>query len=90
MTVVGEAVDADDLLDQAGATSPDLVLLDWSLPGMAACDLLPALRRVCPDLLVVAPSARPEARRAALAAGANAFASKGNPPERLLAAIDGC
>jgi DNA-binding NarL/FixJ family response regulator len=88
--VVGEAVDAVELVAQAAATRPDLVLLAWELPGLAAVDLLPTLHRLCPNLLVVALSGRPGARRAALAAGADAFASKADPPERLLAAIDDC
>jgi len=88
--VMGEAVDAQDLLAQTEATCPDLVLLGWELPGLAAVDLLSALRKVGPDLFVIALSGRPEARRAALDAGADAFVSKGDPPEQLLAAIDRC
>lgn len=88
--VVGEAVDAAELLAQAAATRPDLVLLAWELPGLAAVDLLSALRKVWPEASVIALSGRPGARRAALAAGADAFASKADPPERLLAAIDAC
>lgn len=85
--IVGEAVDAEDLLAQVEAACPDLVLLDWRLPSTAAADLLLALRGVCPDLCMIALSERPEARRAALAAGADAFVSKADPPEQLLAAI---
>ncbi|MFH1928043.1 MAG: response regulator transcription factor [Chloroflexota bacterium] len=87
LTVVGEAVDAHDLLAQIETTCPDMLLLDWELPGMAGIELLSALRRVCPDLLVIALSGRPGTRRAALAAGASAFVSKADPPDRLLAAI---
>jgi DNA-binding NarL/FixJ family response regulator len=87
LQVVGEAVDADGLLDQAEATHPDLVLLGWELPGLVAMGSLPALRRVCSDLLVIVLSGRPEARRASLDAGADAFVSKSDPPDRLLAAI---
>jgi len=85
--IVGEAIAADDLLAQARTIRPDLVLLGWELPGLSATRSLSALRRACPDLYVIALSGRPEARRAALAAGADAFVSKGDPPERLLAAI---
>jgi DNA-binding NarL/FixJ family response regulator len=85
--VVGEAVDAEDLLAQIEASCPDLVLLSWELPGLAGADLLPALRSVCDDLYVIVLSGRPEARQAILGAGANAFVSKAGPPERLLAAI---
>jgi len=88
--VVGEAAKADGLLAQTMATDPGLVLLDWELPGLLTDGSLSALRRACPDVCVIAPSGRPEARWAALAAGADALVSKGYPPERLLAAIDDC
>ena len=89
LNVVGEAVDAGSLLAQAESSCPDLVLLDWKLRGLAA-DSLPALRRVCPDVHVIALSGRPEERRAALDAGADAFVSKTDAPERLLATIHDC
>jgi two-component system invasion response regulator UvrY len=85
--VVGEAADAEDLLVQVEAACPDLLLLSWGLPGLAGADLLPALRRVCDDMYVIVLSGRPEARQAVLDAGANAFVSKVESPERLLAAI---
>jgi DNA-binding NarL/FixJ family response regulator len=88
VSVVGEAVEAGDLLAQVRAARADLVLLDWELPGLQAANpLLPALRTLCPRLSVIALSGRPDARRAALAAGADAFVGKGDPPERLLAAV---
>jgi DNA-binding NarL/FixJ family response regulator len=85
--VVGEVADAKELLAQIEAACPDLVLLSWGLPGFAGADLLPALRSVCDGLYVIVLSGRPEARQAILDAGANAFISKVEPPERLLAAI---
>jgi DNA-binding NarL/FixJ family response regulator len=97
LSIVGEALEARELLAQVEATCPDLLLLDWELPGRrAVCaggsrrDLLHALRFLCPQLKVIVLSGRPEAHRAALTAGADAFVSKGDPPERLLAAIDDC
>ena len=87
LTVVGEAVDAHDLLLQIEITCPDMVLLDWELPGMTALQLLSTLRAICPSLSVIALSGRPGARRAALAAGASAFVSKADPPDKLLATI---
>jgi DNA-binding NarL/FixJ family response regulator len=85
--VVGEAAEAQSLLAQAEATQPDLVLLDWSLQGSERPDLLSALRGCCPGLAVVVLSGQPEAEQDALAAGADAFVSKADPPEQLLAAI---
>jgi DNA-binding NarL/FixJ family response regulator len=85
--IIGEAVDSTGLLDWVKAVCPDMVLLDWELPGLPTVVLLPLLHEYCPDLRVVALSGRPEARREALQAGSDAFASKGDPPERLLAVI---
>jgi DNA-binding NarL/FixJ family response regulator len=86
-SVVGEAADAESLLAQVEAAQPDLVLLDWSLQSSERLALLPALRGRCPGLAVVALSGQPEAEQDALDAGADAFVSKADPPERLLAAI---
>jgi DNA-binding NarL/FixJ family response regulator len=78
------------LLDWAKAAQPDLVLLDWELPGLPAVSLLPLLQSHRPGLHVIALSGQPEARQAALEAGADAFVSKGDPPEGLVAAIAAC
>ncbi len=87
VTVVGEVAEAADLLAQIRATRPDLVLLDWGLPGLATIGSLSALHTACPNLSVIVLSGRPEARQMALAAGADEFISKIDPPEKLLAAI---
>ena len=86
--ILGEAVDTTGLLDWVKAVCPDLVLLDWELPGLPAAALLPLLHDYCPGLRVIGLSSRPEVRQLALEAGADAFASKGDPPERLLRAIN--
>ena len=85
-SVVGEAAEADRLLALVAESQPDLVLFDWSLLD-AAADQIAALRRACPQVAVIVLSAQPEAEADALAAGANAFVSKADPPEQLLAAI---
>jgi DNA-binding NarL/FixJ family response regulator len=90
LQVVGEAADTGDLLIQLSVTCPDLLLLGWELPGTSEIDLVPAIRRICPKLPVIALSGRLEARQVALAAGVEAFVSKSDPPERLLAAIACC
>jgi len=86
--IVGEAADAAGLLARIETTAADLVLLDRDLPGRAMVELLSALRRACPGVRVIVLSPRPEAGPAALAAGADAFVSKADPAERLLAAIE--
>lgn len=88
MEVVAEAVDGMDLLDKAEVTHPDLVLLDWELPGMAQNQIMTELRCRCPQSRVVVLSGRPEACGEALAVGVDQFVSKAHPPERLLEAIE--
>lgn len=87
MTVVGEADNSTDVLAAVQQACPDMVLLAWELPPQGGCAVLSALRAARPGLIVVALSSRPEARYEALAAGADAFVSKADPPEQLLAAI---
>jgi len=90
LQIAGEASCAEELLSQASTVDTDLALVDWELPGLAELGGLAALRKRCPALLIVALSGRPGVRRAAQMAGVQAFASKGDTPERLLAVIREC
>ena len=89
--IVGEAVDTAQLIEMNGRLNPDIVLLDWELPGVrrsnAKENLLITLRANNRELLVIVLSGRPESCRAAMDAGANAFVSKADPPEKFLAAL---
>jgi DNA-binding response OmpR family regulator len=82
--VVGECSDLDSLLIQIEKFRPDLVLLDWELRGRPATAVLfPAcVLDFHPKTIVL--SSRPESEQPALAAGADAFVSKTDPPEELL------
>jgi DNA-binding response OmpR family regulator len=88
--VVGEVAEGERLLAEVAVTLPDLLLLDWELPGLPSVDLLSTLRALSPGTRVIALSGRPEARGPALETGARDFVSKGDPPERLLAIIAAC
>ncbi len=93
--VLGEAADLETLLTEIKAARPDLLLLDWELPGRdrngsparSHSQFLALLREMRPGLQIIALSSRPEARCESLTAGANAFVSKGDPPELLLATV---
>lgn len=87
LTSVSEISNAEELLSQAENMHPDLLLLDWELAGIDAENTLQRVRELCPQVLVIALSAKDQAREAALTAGVDAFVSKADPPERLLAAI---
>lgn len=87
LQVVGEVADATGLLLAATEKAPDLVLLDWELPGLPAAQLLRLLQYERPLLKVIAMSSRPEVAQPALDAGAQAFLSKSEPPERVLSIL---
>ncbi len=84
---VGEARDAEELIAQLKIFCPDLVLIAWELTGLQTVDALPLVRRTCPETAVIALSGRPETRQVCLAAGADGFVCKCDPPDKLLAAI---
>lgn len=84
ISIVSEVGEAGSLVAQLNRYSPDVMLLDWELPTIRPDKLLPALHMQHPTLKVVALSGRPEARRQSLAAGADAFVSKGSAPDELL------
>lgn len=82
--IVGEAHDVMSLFSILRTVRPDIILLDWELPGLMHAGRLAALRVQCPELQVLVLSSRPGARCEALVAGASAFVSKSDPPERLI------
>jgi DNA-binding NarL/FixJ family response regulator len=86
--IVGEAGDFREMWQQVKVSCPDLLLLDWELPGPKVLDLMSALHAICPDLQVIVLSGHPEMRQAAMEAGVDAFVCKCDPPESLLAAIE--
>jgi len=85
--VVGTASSTQGLLGLIQSACPDLVLLDWDLPGLPSIEVLAEVSSAdCrPKIIVLGKD--PEARPVALAAGADAFVVKGEPPEQLLIAF---
>ena len=85
MEVVGEAADWTTTLAQAPATNLDMLLVDWDLlPIDLGVQSLAELRQACPNAIVVVLISHLDARhQAALSAGADAFISKGETPERV-------
>ncbi len=89
--VVGEARDAHSLLDEIKASLPDLILLDWELPGFSARGdqqrFIALLHAENPALRIIALSVNSDAKAASFAVGVDAFVNKAEPPERLLAVL---
>lgn len=84
MEVVGEAADWPTTLAQAPVSRTDMLLVDWDLLPSAPTGALDALRKACPAALVIVLISHLDARQqAALSAGADAFISKDETPERV-------
>jgi DNA-binding NarL/FixJ family response regulator len=85
MQVVGEASDWFTTLAKAPSTGLDMLLVDWDLlPVDLGVQSLAILRQACPSAIVVVLISHLDARhQAALSAGADAFISKAETPERV-------
>ena len=84
MDVVGEASDWLTSLVRAPATNFNLLLVDWDLLPANAATSISAMRQACSNAIVVVLTSYLDAReQAAQSAGADAFISKGEIPNRL-------
>ena len=84
MEIAGEAADWSTTLDQAPGSRADMLLVDWELLPNSPTAALDKLRKACPAALVIVLISHLDARhQAALSAGADAFISKGETPERV-------
>ena len=66
---------------------PDIVLMDARMPEMDGIEATRIIKTKAAHTPVIVLSMYIEYQGAALAAGADAFISKGDPPERLLEAL---
>lgn len=87
LDIIGEAEDMESLLTMTESSQPELILLDWELSGKSMIRIVPILRQSVKGLKIIALSVRPEAARAAMEAGVDAFISKGENSDRLLKVI---
>jgi DNA-binding NarL/FixJ family response regulator len=84
MDVVGESADWMTTLANAPGTLLDMLLVDWDLLPISPVIAINELRKLCPAALVIVLISHLDARQqAALSAGADAFISKGETPERV-------
>ena len=84
MDLAGEAADWLTTLAQVPISRTDLLLVDWELLPSEPTAALTQLRTACPAALVVVLISHLDAReQAALSAGADAFISKGEMPDRV-------
>ena len=90
LKVVGEADSAETALTALPDLTPDLLMVDLSLPGMSGIELVRQLKRQRPELrcLVVTGHTDPLYRAAAAEAGAAGYVTKDDPNEVLTAVRD--
>ena len=88
--VVGEASDGDQALRKARELSPDIVLMDISMPGMNGLAVTELLRKEVPKVkvLVLSMHNNREYIFRIIQAGAHGYVSKGAAPEELVRAIE--
>ena len=89
LEVVASAPDGDDAVALCREHSPDVVLMDYRLPGMDGVQATRLLLEACPEVVVVGltASANQSEVEALFAAGAMACLTKDEPLEDIVAAI---
>lgn len=90
--VCGEAANSTEAIEKAKTLSPDVVVLDISMPGFSGLDAVPVIRKETPgvEVLILSRYEEREMRLKALEAGARGYVTKSQGLAReLLAAIDG-
>lgn len=71
-----DAADGQTALDSIAADVPDLVVLDWNMPGMNGIQTCRALRERSQVPVIMVSADRSNSREAALQAGANDYLRK--------------
>ena len=82
--IVGESYSMENLLASLQLKHPDIVILDWELPGAPETDRVAVLHELLPALKVVIISSQPEIAQQSLAVHADAYISRSEPPEQMV------
>jgi len=87
--ILGEAHDGREAVDLAARRKPDLILLDWKMPGMDGLAAAAAIRRQTPEVRTLILSGAPIEATAldALDEGVDGFVHKDTSPAELARAI---
>ena len=85
--IIAEADSMDTLIEGVRRLSPDIVILDWELPGRPLGDRIAALKTLQPALKVVVTGTQPEIADQALAVQADAYVCTCAQPELVVEAI---
>jgi DNA-binding NarL/FixJ family response regulator len=86
-TEIREAADGREALRLVEERQPHVVLMDIRMPGMDGLEATRLIKASWPRVKVIMLTLYGEYEAEALSAGADVFIGKGEPPERLLAAL---
>lgn len=88
-TLCGEAAEGPEALALARTARPDVVVLDISMPKMSGLDVIVELRKILPDVEILALTMHDSERivAQALRAGARGYVLKSESGEKLLEAL---
>jgi DNA-binding NarL/FixJ family response regulator len=87
LTEIREAADGREAVRSAEEFRPDVIFMDVRMPEMDGLQATHLLKARWPQIKIVVLSMYLEHQDEALAAGADAFIGKGEPPDRLLASF---
>lgn len=89
-STIAEAATGEEALAFLADNNVDLVLLDWALPNLHGAPLIHAIMRMCPQIriLVLTMYDDLEVVKAAFAAGAAAYVTKGGGDEKVWVALN--
>jgi DNA-binding NarL/FixJ family response regulator len=89
--IVGSDSDGNDVVDRCRELGPDVVIVDYRLPGLAGVQVTRLVREHFPRIAVVALTAAAGKRElgALLDAGAVACMAKDQPLDEIVAAVRG-
>jgi len=88
--VCGEATDGQDAVERVRELSPDVVVLDITMPRLNGLEAAQVIRTEAPQSKMVILSQHEPSlmRQAALSAGANAYVTKSEVSRELMMAIE--
>jgi DNA-binding NarL/FixJ family response regulator len=89
MEVIAEAADGRETIRLVRETSPDVAVIDISMPGLDGLEVVSQLHGDCPDLPILILTMHEEGQYVvrAIQAGAMGYLTKQSAPEQLLNAI---
>jgi CheY-like chemotaxis protein len=80
---IHEAVDGYEAVELAEKFQPDIILMDARMPRMSGLEAILLIRAKSRNVKIIALSMYPDIQSKALEAGADAFVSKSDSPEKL-------